>query len=141
MQHEEYFKIIVNREIDFPSSPIGSHPYNCENDCRYCGELESWDDGYNAEIESIVEELEEEFDAEVEHLTNATKTPKKYILREIDCTIADYIKSCKISERENITFISHYGRAIGGAPVSHADSVIKALKDIRFEVVKGFEDE
>jgi len=141
MQHEEYFKIIVNREIDFPSAPSGSHTYDCQADCRYCGEMESWEEGYSAEIESIVEELEEEFDAEVEYLSSSRTAPKESILRAIDHTIADYIKACKMSERDDRTFISHYGRANGGAPLSHASSVIQALKDIRHDVIRGFENE
>lgn len=47
-------------EIDIGDAPIGSHPYDCQRDCRLCDAEDNWQDAFEREREKAEAYLEKE---------------------------------------------------------------------------------
>ncbi len=56
------FYFTFSEEIDIGSAPIGSHPYNCQRDCRQCDAEDNWQDAWERETEKVETYLEKELD-------------------------------------------------------------------------------
>lgn len=137
-EQTEYFKVVVSREIDFPDAPHGSHPHWCASDCSYCGSLESYESACEELIEEVVEELSEEFEADVEHQSDK-ETGKQKVTYWLKTLLEDTKKAVSLSKERGTQHISHYGQAVAGVPLDHAESVIKAIEEAQSMARLGFD--
>lgn len=54
------FSFEVGEDVIMPS---GTHAYNCQADCRYCGELENAQEACEREEEEITDEITDQIDS------------------------------------------------------------------------------
>ena len=124
---EESFKVVVTRDLYFPDSPSGSHPHWCASDCSYCDRLESYDSACESIIEEAVEELENEFDAEVEHMQD-NEPIKKKVLYWLELLVEDTKRAKNLAIERGKESTPHYGQALPNVKLEHIDAHIKGLE-------------
>ena len=56
------FYFTFSTEVDIGSAPSGSHPYDCQRDCRYCDAMDNWQDAWEREAEKFESYLEKELE-------------------------------------------------------------------------------